>query len=78
MLAFGGSIGTNGTTISAPVVVVKNWAELDTKGNNGEVTGKIVVFNSPWAGSYGGSVEYRVRFRVFDVTLCWLLITFEE
>ncbi len=57
MLGLGGSIATPKAGITAPVVVVSNFAEREKKGR-GEVEGKIVLFNAPWQG-YGPTVAYR-------------------
>ncbi len=56
--ALGGSIGTKGT--EAPVVVIREWAELGP-----QVKGKIVLFNHPMAVGvpaiehYGDAVQFR-------------------
>lgn len=54
--AFGGSIGTNGSYIEAPVLVVKSFEELKEKA--ALVPGKIVVYNYPYKG-YGNGVQFR-------------------
>lgn len=54
--AFGGSVGTNGQFIEAPVLVVKSFDELKARAN--EVSGKIVVYNFPYKG-YGNGVQFR-------------------
>ena len=54
--AFGGSIGTNGKYIEAPVLVVKSFEELKQKASL--VPGKIVVYNFPYKG-YGNGVQFR-------------------
>lgn len=43
--------------VTAEVIVVKTFAELDLIGN--KVAGKIVCFNQAWT-TYGESVSYRV------------------
>ena len=47
LTALGGSVATLPDGITAPVVVVKNFAELDKLGQQG-VRGKIVLFNVPF------------------------------
>ncbi len=65
-LALGGSVGTNGTTIVAPVVEAKSWSDLEKMGEAG-IKGKIVFFNRPMDPTrirsfeaYGGAVDQRV------------------
>jgi len=64
--ALGGSIGTPDSGITAPVVEVKSFEELDRLGP--AVRGKIVFFNRPMDRSqlepfaaYGGAADQRVR-----------------
>jgi Zn-dependent M28 family amino/carboxypeptidase len=64
MLGLGGSIGTPPDGITAPVVVVRNEAELETQG--GGAKGKIVLFNNPMppyddekGSRYGETVRFR-------------------
>lgn len=57
MLGLGGSVATPKQGITAAVVVVSNFAELEKKGRAG-VLGKIVVFDAPFDG-YGRTVVYR-------------------
>lgn len=52
MLGLGGSVAGD---VSADVVIVKNFKELETRN----VRGKIVLFNYPFT-SYGDAVQYRV------------------
>jgi Zn-dependent M28 family amino/carboxypeptidase len=58
MLGLGMSVGTPRAGITAPVVVVPDFAALDKLGRAG-VQGRIVVFNAPYIG-YGRTVMYRV------------------
>lgn len=55
MLGLGMSIGTPPQGITAPIVVVSSFDELDTT----DVRGKMVVYNTPFEG-YGKTVGYRV------------------
>ena len=57
MLGLGGSIATPRNGITAQVVPVGSFDELNRKGRS-EVEGKIVLFNVPYE-SYGRTVEYR-------------------
>ncbi|MGZ7046359.1 MAG: hypothetical protein ACXVJK_08545 [Candidatus Aminicenantales bacterium] len=64
--ALGGSVGTPDAGITAPIVEVKSFEELDRLGP--EVRGKIVFFNRPMDRSqtepfaaYGGAADQRVR-----------------
>lgn len=64
ILALGNSVGTGPDGISAPVIEIKNFAELDAKKD--EVKGKIVFYNYPYnkkllGGGYGDAVRYRGR-----------------
>ena len=56
MLGLGNSIGTPAAGITAEVVVVRDFEELDRIGEG--VRGKIVVYNAPFT-SYGATVRYR-------------------
>lgn len=56
ILGLGGSIGTPPEGITAPVIVVETFDELQEKAN--EAQGKIVVFAEKWEG-YGKTVQYR-------------------
>lgn len=58
MLGLGMSVGTPDSGITAPVLVVSDFAELDRRA--AEVKGKIVLFDAPFV-SYGQTVQYRVR-----------------
>lgn len=58
MLGLGGSVGTPPGGITAEVLVVRSFDELD--GRADEAVGKIVLFNPDWAG-YGPTVQYRVN-----------------
>jgi hypothetical protein len=66
-LALGGSVGTPATGISAEVVEVKSWDELDKLNERG-IRGKIVFFNRPMDATkirtfeaYGGAVDQRAH-----------------
>jgi len=61
ILGLGSTVSTNGN-LTKPVVVVTSWDELAARcnlGGDAGIAGKIVVFNQPWEGSYGKSVDYR-------------------
>ncbi|TAL68353.1 MAG: peptidase M28 family protein [Bacteroidetes bacterium] len=58
MLGLGGSIATPKDGITAPVLVVHSYEELEKKAN--EAKGKIVVFNKDWLG-YGDAVQFRTH-----------------
>ena len=58
ILGLGGSIGTPKKGITAEVVAVSSFEELDKKGREG-VAGKIVLFNVPYEG-YGRTMVYRM------------------
>jgi carboxypeptidase Q len=57
ILGLGSSVGTGGQAITAPVVAVRNFDELDALGRAG-IEGKIVLYAVPWEG-YGKTVRYR-------------------
>jgi hypothetical protein len=57
MLGLGMSVGTPSQGITASVVAVKSFDELNTLGKD-KVAGKIVLFNPTWEG-YGQTVMYR-------------------
>ena len=56
ILGLGNSVGTPEAGITAAVVVVRNFDELEALGE--KVRGKIVVYNAPFT-TYGASVLYR-------------------
>ncbi len=57
MLGLGGSVATPKRGITAEVVAVSSFEELEKKGRAG-IEGKIVLFNVPYEG-YGRTVVYR-------------------
>jgi carboxypeptidase Q len=57
MIGLGGSVATPKKGITADVVVVSSFEELERRGKNG-IEGKIVLFNVPYE-SYGRTVVYR-------------------
>ena len=66
-LALGGSVGTPAGGISAEVLEVKSWEELDKLNERG-IRGKIVFYNRPMDPTkirtfeaYGGAVDQRVH-----------------
>lgn len=66
-LALGGSVGTSSGGISAEVVEVKSWEELDNLNERG-IRGKIVFYNRPMDPTkirtfeaYGGAVDQRAH-----------------
>jgi hypothetical protein len=58
MLGLGGSVATPKKGITAEVLTVSSFEELEKKGRDA-VQGKIVLFNVPYEG-YGRTVAYRV------------------
>ena len=65
-LALGGSVGTGAKGISAEVVEIMSWEELDNLNERG-IRGKIVFYNRPMDATkirtfeaYGGAVDQRV------------------
>lgn len=56
ILAFGGSVSTPPDGITAEVLVVKSFEDLEK--NSSKAKGKIIVFNPPYEG-YGKTVQYR-------------------
>src|SRR6185436_670781 len=59
MLGLGMSVGTPEEGLTAPVVVVRDFDELEALGRTG-VEGKIVVYAVEWNG-YGRTVQYRAN-----------------
>ena len=58
ILGLGGSIGTPAEGITAAVLVVRSFDELEQR--SAEAQGKIVLFNAAFT-SYGRTVQYRVN-----------------
>ncbi len=58
MASLGGSVGTPGEGITAEILLVKSFEDLEEKGS--EAQGKIVLFNVPFT-TYGQTVQYRVN-----------------
>lgn len=56
MLGLGGSISTPRSGLTAEVLVVNNWDDLEAQQK--DVKGKIVLFNAPFE-TYGKTVGYR-------------------
>jgi carboxypeptidase Q len=56
MLGLGGSVGTPPEGITAEVLVVGSWEELEHRAD--EAVGRIVLFNVPFT-TYGETVQYR-------------------
>lgn len=66
-LALGGSVGTPAAGISAEVVEIKSWDELERLNERG-IRGKVVFYNRPMDPTkirtfeaYGGAVDQRVH-----------------
>ena len=57
MLGLGGSVGTPPQGITAPVIVVRTFDELEAVGR-AKVEGKIVLYDDVWT-DYGGTSLYR-------------------
>ncbi|MBC7843614.1 MAG: M20/M25/M40 family metallo-hydrolase [Gemmatimonadaceae bacterium] len=63
MLGLGGSVGTNADGVTADVIVVHSFDELERR--KAEAAGKIVLFNTPFPrdsepfAGYGVAVQYR-------------------
>lgn len=58
VLGLGGTVGTPPEGVTAPVLVVTNFAELQVR--RAEAVGRIVVFQAPYT-AYGDIVRYRYR-----------------
>lgn len=58
MLGLGGSIGTPRNGVTAEVVVVRDFEELEKRGAAGDIKGKIVCYNVPFT-NYDATVTYR-------------------
>lgn len=56
MLGLGNSVGTPPAGIEAEIVVVRNFAELQSRAS--QVKGRIVLYNVPFT-NYGETVQYR-------------------
>ena len=56
MIGLGLSVGTPPGGITAPVIAVHSWAELNARAS--EVPGKIVLYDVPFT-TYGQTVQYR-------------------
>jgi len=56
MLGLGNSVGTTPAGIEADIIVVRNFAELQSRAS--EVKGRIVLYNVPFT-NYGETVQYR-------------------
>ena len=59
ILGLGGSVGTPKGGITAPVIAVASFEDLEQLGR-AEVEGKIVLYAVPWMG-YDKTVEYRTK-----------------
>jgi carboxypeptidase Q len=59
MLGLGGSVGTGVDGITAEVLVVNSYEDLDRLKDS--VAGKIVLYNNAWNNSYSQSVVFRSR-----------------
>ena len=59
ILGLGMSVGTPADGVTAEVVTVESFDELDALGRAG-IEGKIVAYAVPWVG-YGGTVQYRSK-----------------
>jgi carboxypeptidase Q len=57
MLGLGGSVGTLPEGVTAAVIVVRNYEELEMLGRS-KVEGKIVLYDDAWK-DYGGTYLYR-------------------
>lgn len=56
MLGLGNSVGTPPAGIEADIIIVRNFAELQSRAS--EVKGRIVLYNVPFT-NYGETVQYR-------------------
>jgi carboxypeptidase Q len=56
MLGLGNSVGTPPAGIEADVIVIRSFAELQTRAS--EIKGRIVLYNVPFT-NYGETVQYR-------------------
>lgn len=56
MLGLGGSVGTPPSGLEADVLVVKDFKDLDARGE--QAKGRVVLFNVPYT-TYGETVAYR-------------------
>jgi carboxypeptidase Q len=64
VLTLGGSVATPKGGITAPVVVVRDWKELDTKAE--QIKGAIVVYNvamPAWSAEHGSGYGNVARYR---------------
>ncbi|XP_050293223.1 carboxypeptidase Q-like isoform X3 [Anthonomus grandis grandis] len=59
VVALGSSVGTGKNGITAEVMVVKSFDELNNK-SRGEVEGKIIVYNQDWV-NYDHDYDYRSK-----------------
>lgn len=59
ILGLGMSVGTPAEGVTAEVVTVESFDELDALGREA-IEGKIVAYSVPWVG-YGGTVQYRSK-----------------
>ena len=50
---------SDGGNVTAPVFVVSSYNELHDGDNCTRATNTIVLFNEPWAGTYGATVDTR-------------------
>ncbi|CAL8097285.1 unnamed protein product [Orchesella dallaii] len=57
LLGLGTTVGTPEEGITADVLVVKSFEDLDAKKDDAQ--GKIVVYNQGWLGTYGATNRYR-------------------
>ena len=57
-VGLGMSNGTNGTTVTGPLIVVQDRDDLKARSAKGETAGKVCLFNVPFT-TYGKTVQYR-------------------